>query len=159
MFSGCIPSFGQNLYSGLLSVVNCLQNYNIESEELQQIICEEAYSKDVCPIWRPEKIRKQCEEIVADCKRNLKVEQVASKSTANALVQTEEEGFPRANNIQYSCFSNGTLLLAPYRKTGAIMGFVRHTDLPRLNDIIKAIATFHDDQVDSLPKGFVLMKD
>ena len=98
-------------------------------------------------------------EILDDCKRNLKVEQVASKSTAYALVQTAKEGFPRANDIQYTCFSNGTLLLAPYRKTGAILGFVKYTELPRLNDIIRAIASFNDDKADSLPDGFVLMKD
>ena len=66
------------------------------------------------------------------------------------------EGFPRAYDIQFTCFSNGTLLLAPYRKTGAIMGFVKYSELPRLNDIIRTTATFSDDQVDSLPEGFVL---
>ena len=95
---------------------------------------------------------------MADCKRNLKVEQVASKNTAYALVQAAMEGFPRANDIRYTCFSNGTLLLAPYRKTGAIMGFVKYTELPRLNDIIRAIATFNDDQVGSLPEGFIILK-
>ena len=53
---------------------------------------------------------------------------------------------------------NGTLLLAPYRKTGAILGFVKYAELPRLNDIIRAIASFNDDQVDSLPEGFILFK-
>ena len=97
-------------------------------------------------------------EILDDCKRNLKVEQVASKSTAYALVQTAMEGLPKANDIQYTCFSNGTLLLAPYHKTGAILGFVKYSELPRLNDIIRAIASFNDDQVDSLPEGFIILK-
>ena len=101
----------------------------------------------------------RCKEILDDCERNLKVEQVASKSTAYAIVQIAAEGFPGANDIEYTCFSNGTLLLAPYRKTGAILGFVKYTELPRLNDIIKAIATINDDKSDSLPEGFVLMKD
>ena len=74
-------------------------------------------------------------------------------------MQIAAEGFPGANNIEYTCFSNGTLLLAPYRKTGAILGFVKYTELPRLYDIIRAIASFNDDKVDSLPEGFVLMKD
>ena len=102
--------------------------------------------------------RNYCNEIVADCKRNLKVEQIASRNTAYAIVQTAAEGFPGANNIEYTCFSNGTLLLAPYRKTGAILGFVKYTDLPRLNDIIRAIATFNDDNAGSLPEGFILFK-
>ena len=69
------------------------------------------------------------------------------------------EGLPGANDIEYTCFSNGTMLLAPYRKTGVILGFVKYSELPRLNDIIRAIATFNDDKVDSLPEGFILLKD
>ena len=147
-----------DLYSGLLALIYYFQYFKNEPEEILQIICEEAHSKKICLIWSPEEFRNRCDEIVADCKRNLKVEQVASKSAAYALVQTAMEGFPRANDIQYTCFSNGTLLLAPYRKTGAILGFVKYSELPRLNDIIRAIATFNDDQVDSLPEGFIILK-
>ncbi|MGM9743027.1 MAG: hypothetical protein ACI3ZC_08215 [Candidatus Cryptobacteroides sp.] len=144
-------------YSGLFGLVYLIQN-DYEVGELL-LTDEEAHSKNIGLIWSPEEFRNHCDEIVADCKRNLKVEQVASKNTAYALVQTAMEGFPRANDIRYTCFSNGTLLLAPYRKTGAIMGFVKYTELPRLNDIIRAIATFNDDQVDSLPEGFILLND
>ena len=69
------------------------------------------------------------------------------------------EGLPGANNIEYTYLSNGTLLLAPYRKTGAILGFVKYAELPRLNDIIRAIASFNDDNADSLPEGFIVLKD
>ena len=110
------------------------------------------------PVLGAAEFRNYCNEIVADCKRNLKVEQVASRNTAYAIVQIAAEGFPGANNIEYTCFSNGTLLLAPYRKTGAILGFVKYTELPRLNDIIRAIASFNDDNADSLPEGFILFK-
>ena len=111
------------------------------------------------PVLGAAEFRNYCNEIVTDCKRNLKVEQVASKSTAYALVQTAMEGFPKANDIQYTCFSNGTLLLAPYHKTGAILGFVKYSELPCLNDIIRAITTFNDDRIDSLPEGFIVLKD
>ena len=110
------------------------------------------------PVLGAAEYRNYCNEIVADCKRNLKVEQIASRNTAYAIVQTAAEGFPGANDIEYTCFSNGTLLLAPYRKTGAILGFVKYSELTRLNDIIRAIASFNDDQVDSLPEGFILFK-
>ena len=148
-----------NLYSGLLALVYLIQNDVRFSEDELQIIDQDAHSENMGLIWSPEANGKQYDELVSDCKRNLKVEQVASKSTAYAIVQTAAEGFPGANNIEYTCFSNGTLLLAPYRKTGAILGFVKYTELPRLNDIIKAIATINDDNSDSLPEGFVLMKD
>ena len=148
-----------DLYSGLLALVYLIQNDVRFSEDELQIIDQDAHSENMGLIWSPEANGKQYDELVSDCKRNLKVEQVASKSTAYAIVQIAAEGFPGANNIEYTCFSNGTLLLAPYRKTGAILGFVKYTELPRLNDIIRAIASFNDDKADSLPEGFVLMKD
>ena len=148
-----------DLYSGLLALVYLIQNDVYLSEGDLQIIDQDAHSENMGLIWSPEANGKQYDELVSDCKRNLKVEQVASKSTAYAIVQIAAEGFPRANNIEYTCFSNGTLLLGPYRKTGAILGFVKYTELTRLNDIIRAIASFNDDNADSLPEGFILLKD
>ena len=146
-------------YSGLLAYVYDLQYFGQEPEDVLQMIREEAYLHNEFPIQITEEYLTRCKEILDDCKRNLKVEEIASKNTAYAIVQTAAEGFPGANNIEYTCFSNGTLLLAPYRKTGAILGFVKYTELPRINDIIRAIASFNDDKADSLPDGFVLMKD
>ena len=147
-----------NLYSGLLALVYLIQNDVRFSEDELQIIDQDAHSENMGLIWSPEANGKQYDELVSDCKRNLKVEQVASKSTAYAIVQIAAEGFPGANDIEYTCFSNGTLLLAPYRKTGAILGFVKYSELTRLNDIIRAIASFNDDNADSLPEGFILFK-
>ena len=147
-----------NLYSGLLALVYLIQNDVRFSEDELQIIDQDAHSENMGLIWSPEANGKQYDELVSDCKRNLKVEQVASKSTAYAIVQIAADGFPGANDIEYTCFSNGTLLLAPSRKTGAILGFVKYSELTRLNDIIRAIASFNDDQVYSLPDGFILFK-
>ena len=147
-----------NLYSGLLALVYLIQNDVYLSEDDLKMIDQDAHSENIGLIWSPETNGKQYDELVSDCKRNLKVEQVASKSTAYAIVQTAMEGFPGANDIEYTCFSNGTMLLAPYRKTGVILGFVKYTELSRLNDIIRAIATFNDDKVDSLPEGFIILK-
>ena len=145
-------------YSGLLAYVFDLQYYRREPEDVLQRIREEAYLHNEFPIQITAEYLTRCKEILDDCKRNLKVEQIASRNTAYAIAQTAMEGLPKATDIQYSCFSNGTLLLAPYRKTGAILGFVKYTELPRLNDIIRAIATFNDDNANSLPEGFILFK-
>ena len=145
-----------NLYSGLLALVYLIQNDVRFSEDELQIIDQDAHSENMGLIWNPEANGKQYDELVSDCKRNLKVEQIASRNTAYAIAQTAMEGLPKATDIQYTCFSNGTLLLAPYRKTGAILGFVKYTELPLLNDFIRAIASFNDDNADSLPEGFVL---
>ena len=148
-----------NLYSGLLALVYLIQNDVYLSEDDLKMIDQDAHSEKIGLIWSPETNGKQYDELVSDCKRNLKVEQVVSKNTAYAIAHTAMEGLPKATDIQYTCFSNGTLLLAPYRKTGAILGFVKYTELPRLNDIIRAIASFNDDNADSLPEGFILLKD
>ena len=145
-------------YSGLLAYVYDLQYFGQEPEDVLQMIREEAYLHNEFPIQITEEYLTRCKEILDDCKRNLKVEEIASKNTAYAIVQIAAEGFPGANDIEYTCFSNGTLLLAPYRKTGAILGFVKYTELPRINDIIRAIASFNDDKADSLPEGFILFK-
>ena len=145
-------------YSGLLAYVYDLQYFGQEPEDVLQMIREEAYLHNEFPIQITEEYLTRCKEILDDCKRNLKVEEIASKNTAYAIVQIAAEGFPGANNIEYTCFSNGTLLLAPYRKTGAILGFVKYSELTRLNDIIRAIASFNDDNADSLPEGFILFK-
>ena len=145
-------------YSGLLAYVYDLQYFVQEPEDVLQMIREEAYLHNEFPIQITEEYLTRCKEILDDCKRNLKVEEIASKNTAYAIVQIAAEGFPGANNIEYTCFSNGTLLLAPYRKTGAILGFVKYSELTRLNDIIRAIASFNDDNAGSLPEGFILFK-
>ena len=146
-------------YDGLLTLVSLIQNgcYNLkeELEFLESLLG----LNDGIPVLGAAEFRNYCNEIVANCKRNLKVEEIASKNTAYAIEQTAMERLPKATDVQYTCFSNGTLLLAPYHKTGAILGFVNYTELPRLNDIIRAIASFKYDQVDSLPEGFIVLKD
>ena len=159
LFTGGITSNYSYEYDGLLTLVSVIQNDGNDMEEVLEYFERLLGLNNGIPVLGAAEFRNYCNEIVADCKRNLKVEQVASKNTAYAIVQIAAEGFPGANNIEYTCFSNGTLLLAPYRKTGAILGFVKYTELPRLNDIIRAIASFNDDKADSLPDGFVLMKD
>ena len=158
LFTGGITSNYSYESDGLLTLVSVIQNDGNDMEEVLEYFERLLGLNNGIPVLGAAEYRNYCNEIVADCKRNLKVEQVASKSTAYAIVQIAAEGFPGANNIEYTCFSNGTLLLAPYRKTGAILGFVKYTELPRLNDIIRAIATFNDDQVDSLPEGFIILK-
>lgn len=159
LFTGGITGNYSYRYGDLLALVSFIQNEGKGLEEWLEYSERRLDFYSGIPVLGAAEFRNYCNEIVADCKRNLKVEQVASKSTAYALVQTAKEGFPKANDIQYTCFSNGTLLLAPYHKTGAILGFVKYSELPRLNDIIRAIATFNDYQVDSLPEGFILLKD
>ena len=158
LFTGGITSNYSYEYDGLLTLVSVIQNDGNDMEEVLEYFERLLGLNNGIPVLGAAEFRNYCNEIVADCKRNLKVEQVASKSTAYAIVQIAAEGFPGANDIEYTCFSNGTLLLAPYRKTGAILGFVKYTELTRLYDIIRAIASFNDDNAGSLPEGFIIIK-
>ena len=158
LFTGGITSNYSYEYDGLLTLVSVIQNDGNDLEEVLEYFERLLGLNHGIPVLGAAEFRNYCNEIVAECKRNLKVEQVASKSTAYAIVQIAAEGFPGANNIEYTCFSNGTLLLAPYRKTGAILGFVKYTELTRLYDIIRAIASFNDDNAGSLPEGFIILK-
>ena len=158
LFTGGITSNYSYEYDGLLTLVSVIQNDGNDMEEVLEYFERLLGLNNGIPVLGAAEYRNYCNEIVADCKRNLKVEQIASRNTAYAFVQTAAEGFPGANDIEYTCFSNGTLLLAPYRKTGAILGFVKYSELTRLNDIIRAIASFNDDNADSLPEGFILFK-
>ena len=158
LFTGGITSNYSYEYDGLLTLVSVIQNDGNDMEEVLEYFERLLGLNNGIPVLGAAEFRNYCNEIVADCKRNLKVEQVASRNTAYAIVQIAAEGFPGANNIEYTCFSNGTLLLAPYRKTGAILGFVKYTELTRLYDIIRAIASFNDDNAGSLPEGFILFK-
>ena len=158
LFTGGITSNYSYEYDGLLTLVSVIQNDGNDMEEVLEYFERLLGLNNGIPVLGAAEYRNYCNEIVADCKRNLKVEQVASRNTAYAIVQIAAEGFPGANNIEYTCFSNGTLLLAPYRKTGAILGFVKYTELPRLYDIIRAIASFNDDNAGSLPEGFIILK-
>ena len=158
LFTGGITSNYSYEYDGLLTLVSVIQNDGNDMEEVLEYFERLLGLNNGIPVLGAAEFRNYCNEIVAECKRNLKVEQVASKSTAYAIVQTAMEGLPGANDIEYTCLSNGTMLLAPYRKTGVILGFVKYTELSRLNDIIRAIATFNDDKVDSLPEGFIILK-
>ena len=159
LFTGGITSNYSYEYDGLLTLVSVIQNDGNDMEEVLEYFERLLGLNNGIPVLGAAEFRNYCNEIVADCKRNLKIEQVASRNTAYAIVQIAAEGFPGANNIEYTCFSNGTLLLAPYRKTGAILGFVKYTELPRLYDIIRAIASFNDDNAGSLPEGFIVLKD
>ena len=158
LFTGGITSNYSYEYDGLLTLVSVIQNDGNDLEEVLEYFERLLGLNHGIPVLGAAEYRNYCNEIVADCKRNLKVEQIASRNTAYAIAQTAMEGFPGANDIEYTCFSNGTMLLAPYRKTGVILGFVKYTELSRLNDIIRAIATFNDDKVDSLPEGFIILK-
>ena len=157
-FTGGITINDSFEYDGLLTMVSVIQNDDNNLEECLEYLERQLVWNHGIPVLRAAEFRNYFNEIVADCKRNLKVEEIASRNTAYAIVQTAADGFPGANDIEYTCFSNGTLLLAPYRKTGAILGFVKYAELPRLNDIIRAIASFNDDNADSLPEGFILFK-
>ena len=55
------------------------------------------------------------------------------------------------------CYYSGVILLAPYGRKGAIIGFLDYTKMAALEGTISCIISYKDGS--SLPDGFVLMKD
>ena len=55
------------------------------------------------------------------------------------------------------CYDSGVILLAPYRRKGAIIGFLDYTKMAALEDTISRIISYKEGS--TLPEGFVLMKD
>lgn len=62
-------------------------------------------------------------------------------------------GYARENQ----CYDYGVILLAPYGRKGAIIGFLDYTKMAALEGTISCIISYKDGS--SLPDGFVLMKD
>ena len=102
LFTGGITSNYSYEYDGLLSLLSVIQNDGNDMEEVLEYFERLLGLNHGIPVLGAAEFRNYCNEIVADCKRNLKVEQVASKSTAYAIVQIAAEGFPGANDIEYT---------------------------------------------------------
>ena len=101
LFTGGITSNYSYEYDGLLTLVSVIQNDGNDMEEVLEYFERLLGLNNGIPVLGAAEFRNYCNEIVADCKRNLKVEQVASKSTAYAIVQIAAEGFPGANNSEF----------------------------------------------------------
>ena len=61
------------------------------------------------------------------------------------------------SELKYTCYDSGVILLAPYVRKDAIIGFLTYPKLAALEDTVSRIISYTD--ASPLPEGFVLMKD
>ena len=105
----------------------------------------------------PETFLKRCTPIQEACKKNSLVENIAEKSIIEVLKKYSPNGIVDMSEVKYACYDSGVILLAPYERKGAIIGFQDYTKMAALEDTISRIISYTDGT--PLPEGFVLMKD
>lgn len=105
----------------------------------------------------PETFLKRCTPIQEACKKNSLVENIAEKSIIEVLKKYSPNGIVDMSEVKYACYDSGVILLAPYGRKGAIIGFLDYTKMAALEDTISRIISYKEGS--TLPEGFVLMKD
>ena len=85
------------------------------------------------------------------------MEHIAEKSIIEVLKKYSPNGIVDMSEVKYACYDSGVIILAPYERKGAIIGFQDYTKMAALEDTISRIISYTDGT--PLPEGFVLMKD
>ena len=85
------------------------------------------------------------------------VEHIAENSVIEVLKKYSPKGIVDMSEVKYACYDSGVILIAPYERKGAIIGFLDYTKMAALEDTIGRIISYKDGS--TLPEGFVLMKD
>ena len=102
----------------------------------------------------PETFLKRCTPIQEACKKNSLVENIAEKSIIEVLKKYSPNGIVDMSEVKYACYDSGVILLAPYERKGAIIGFQDYTKMAALEDTISRIISYKEGS--TLPEGFVL---
>ena len=147
-------------YWGLPALAVYFQDQGMEPEDILtevRISCSRAEVKSNPYLKDPETFLKRCTPIQEACKKNSLVENIAEKSIIEVLKKYSPNGIVDMSEVKYACYDSGVILLAPYERKGAIIGFQDYTKMAALEDTISRIISYTDGT--PLPEGFVLMKD
>ena len=85
------------------------------------------------------------------------MEHIAENSVIEVLKKYSPKGIVDMSEVKYACYDPGVILLAPYERKGAIIGFLDYPMMASLEDTVSRIVSYTDGS--PLPEGFVLMKD
>ncbi|MGM9791620.1 MAG: hypothetical protein ACI3Y4_04370, partial [Candidatus Cryptobacteroides sp.] len=88
------------------------------------------------------------------CKKNSLVEHIAENSIIEVLKKFSPKGIVDMSEMEYACYDSGVILLAPYGRKGAIIGYLTYSKLAALEDTVSRIISYKDGS--PLPGGFVL---
>ena len=145
------------LYWGLYALPVYFQGQGMEPED---VLIEEKISAGIRAevksnpyLKYPETFLKRCVPIQEACKKNSLVEHIAEKHISEVLKKYSPKGIVGMSEVKYACYDSGVILLAPYRRKGAIIGFLDYTKMAALEDTISRIISYKDGS--TLPEGFV----
>ena len=147
-------------YWGLPALAVYFHDQGLEPEDILTEVRIDNSSTEVKSIpylKDPETFLKRCTPIQEACKKNSLVENIAEKSIIEVLKKYSPNGIVDMSEVKYACYDSGVILLAPYERKGAIIGFLDYTKMAALEDTISRIISYTDGT--PLPEGFVLMKD
>ena len=147
-------------YWGLPALAVYFHDQGLEPEDILTEVRIDNSSTEVKSIpylKDPETFLKRCTPIQEACKKNSLVENIAEKSIIEVLKKYSPNGIVDMSEVKYACYDSGVILLAPYERKGAIIGFQDYTKMAALEDTISRIISYTNGT--PLPEGFVLMKD
>ena len=147
-------------YWGLPALAVYFHDQGLEPEDILTEVRIDNSSTEVKSIpylKDPETFLKRCTPIQEACKKNSLVENIAEKHISEVLKKYSPKGIVGMSEVKYACYDSGVILLAPYERKGAIIGFLDYTKMAALEDTISRIISYTDGT--PLPEGFVLMKD
>ena len=147
-------------YWGLPALAVYFHDQGLEPEDILtevRIACSKAEVKSNPYLKDPETFLRRCALIQEVCKKNSLVEHIAENSLIEVLMKCLDKGIVDMFEMKYACYDSGFILLAPYGRKGAIIGYLTYSKLAALEDTVSRIISYKDGS--TLPEGFVLMKD
>ncbi|MGM9748670.1 MAG: hypothetical protein ACI3ZN_07700 [Candidatus Cryptobacteroides sp.] len=144
-------------YMGLPALAVYFQDQGLEPEDILtevRMSCSKAEVKSTPYLKDPETFLRRCALIQEVCKKNSLVEHIAENSVIEVLKKFSPKGIVDMSEVKYACYDSGVILLAPYKRKSAIIGFLDYSKLSTLEDTISRIISYKEGS--TLPEGFVL---
>ena len=157
----CIPpttsSERKFSYLGLPTLAVYFHDHGLDPEDILtevRIACSRAEVKSNPYLKDPETFIMRCAPIKEICKKNGLIEGIAEKHISEVLKKYSPKGIVGMSEVKYACYDSGVILLAPYKRKGAIIGFLDYSRMTALEETINRIMSYNEGS--PLPEGFVL---
>ena len=119
-------------YWGLPALAVYFHDQGLEPEDILtevRISCSREEVKSNPYMKDPETFLRSSALIQEVCKKNCLVEQIAEKSIIEVLKKYSPKGIVDMSEVKYACYDSGVILIAPYERKGAIIGFLDYTKM------------------------------
>ena len=144
-------------YWGLPALAVYFHDQVLDPEDILtdvRISCSRAEVKSNPYLKDPETFIMRCAPIKEICKKNGLIEGIAEKHISEVLKKYSPKGIVGMSEVKYACYDSGVILLAPYKRKGAIIGFLDYSRMTALEETISRIMSYNEGS--PLPEGFVL---